>query len=235
MGTFKLVAVVETLLKPVATFKRGDMKRKIFVWFAIAEVYLLWLGGSAGAGSLSYQYDSDGRLTQAEKSADFSEYNPTAAHNFSSVLTMGDANTNGMPDSLEAYLAGYWGPDYDPFTCDSDGDGMCDWNEWMTGTDPFSADSQFAGWGSFGSSGPLEPYNYTLYWPSVPFRTYSVQFRSDLMATNWTTGATNLAATPPVNSWTHEDITNYHNFYRVQTEIAVPPPSTNTTEEGGAQ
>jgi hypothetical protein len=198
---------------------------------------VLLLVGIGFAESLSYQYDADGRLIRAEKSADFSEYDPTAAHNFSKTVTMGDANTNGMPDSLEAYLAGYWGPDYNPFTCDSDGDGVCDWNEWMLGTDPFSADSLFAGWGSVGSGGgPQEPYNYTLYWPSVPFRTYSVQFRPDLMATNWITGATNLPATPPVNSWTHEDITNAHNFYRILTMIVSPPipPSTNTVE-GGAE
>ena len=191
------------------------------------------LVGMATAASLSYQYDADGRMVSAVRNEDSEKYSLHPAHNFSSVVAMGDANTNGMPDSLEAYLAGYWGPDYDPFTCDSDGDGVCDWNEWMIGTDPFSADSQFAGWGSGGSSGPLEPYDYTLYWPSVPFRTYSVQFRPDLTDTNWITGATNLPATPPVNSWTHEGITNYHNFYRVLTEIA--PPSTNTVEEGGAQ
>jgi hypothetical protein len=205
--------------------------KKLFGLLVIA------LAGLAEAESLSYQYDADGRLVRSVKTADFSDLSPTPAHNFSSSVSMGDANTNGMPDSLEAYLAGYWGPDYDPFTCDSDGDGVCDWNEWMMGTDPFSADSIFAGWGSGGGGGPLEPYDYTIYWPSVPFRTYSVRFKPDLMATNWTTGATNLPATPPVNSWIHEDITNAHNFYRVQTMIVSPPmpPSTNTTEEGGAQ
>jgi hypothetical protein len=195
----------------------------------------LLLAGAGFAGSFSYQYDADGRLVSAEISADSEKYSLKPAHNFSSVLTMGDANTNGMPDSLEAYLAGYWGPDYDPFQCDSDGDGMCDWNEWMAGTDPFSADSQFAGWGSGGcGGGGNEPYSYTLYWPSVPFRTYAVQFKTDLMETNWMTGATNLPATPPVNSWTHEDITNYHNFYRILTDIVVPP-STNTAGEGGGE
>lgn len=187
------------------------------------------------AASLAYQYDADGRLIQAKKSDDSSEYTPTPAHNFSTVVTMGDANTNGMPDSLEAYLEGYWGVDYDPFTCDSDGDGVCDWNEWMLGTDPFSADSMFAGWGSGGSGGgPLEPYDYTLHWPSVPFKTYSVLFKWDLMDDGWITGAIDLEATPPVNSWTHEDITNRHAFYRILTDIVVPP-STNTMEEGGAE
>jgi len=211
------------------------MSRKVIIRFSVIGFVLLLLRGIATAGSFSYQYDADGRLISSEISADSEKHSLSPAHNFSSVLTMGDANTNGMPDSLEAYLAGYWGPDYNPFLCDSDGDGVCDWNEWMIGTDPFSADSCFAGWGSGGSGGSSgAPYDYVLCWPSVPFRTYSVQFRPDLMATNWITGATNLPATPPVNSWTHEDTTNAHNFYRIQTMIASPPipPSTNTVEEG---
>ena len=187
--------------------------------------------------SITYQYDADGRLTHAVKEADYSTYQLTSTHNFTSVMSMGDANTNGMPDSLEAFLAGHWGADYDPFTCDSDGDGVCDWNEWMLGTDPFSYDSRFASWGSGGSSGgPLEPYDFTVNWESAPFRVYTVLYISDLMSTNWITGATNLPATPPVNSWTHENITNRHNFYRILTDIVIPPPPpSGEGEEGGAE
>jgi len=186
---------------------------------------LVTLAGLAGAASLSYQYDEDGRLLSTEKADDFSTYSPTPVHNLSDVMVMGDANTNGMPDSLEAYLAGLWGPDYDPMQCDSDGDGVCDWNEWMLGTDPYHADSRFALWGSgiSGGGGPLDPYDYTVCWQSIPFKTYSVEYRRDLTDTNWVSGSTNLAATPPMNSWTHEDITNRHTFYRIITHIPAPP------------
>jgi hypothetical protein len=211
------------------------MKRIRDIRGAVLLVGFLLPPIALNAASLTYQYDVDGRLVQTEKSADFSKYTPTPAHNFSAVVVMGDANTNGMPDSLEAYLAGYWGPDYDPFTCDSDGDGICDWNEWMLGTDPFSYDSRFAGWGSGGSGGgPLEPYDYTVHWPSVPFKTYSVLFKWDLMNDGWITGATNLDATPPVNSWTHEDITNRHAFYRVLSQVLEPFP-TNIVQQGGGE
>jgi hypothetical protein len=200
---------------------------KIWIGLFIALFGLM----ESTAQTFSYQYDADGRLVHAAKDGDCADHTITPVHNFSSVMTMGDANTNGMPDSLEAYLAGYWGPDYDPFQCDSDGDGVCDWNEWMLGTDPFSADSLFAGWGSGGSGGsPTEPYDYTIYWPSVPFKTYSVRFKPDLMAAGWSTGATNLPATPPVNSWTHQDITNRHNFYRILTILP-----TNTVQQGGEE
>jgi hypothetical protein len=212
------------------------MNKKVLTIFSVIWISLFSPGITVTAESLSYHYDDDGRLVSAMQGGDSETLSPSAAHNFSSSVSMGDANTNGMPDTLEAYLAGYWGPDYDPFTCDSDGDGVCDWNEWMMGTDPFSADSRFVGWsgGGSGGGGPLEPYDYTIYWSSLPFKTYDVQFKPDLMDTNWTLGATNLPATPPVNSWTHEATTNRHNFYRVQTKIELPP-STNTVEEGGEE
>lgn len=152
-------------------------------------------------------------------------------------MTFGDANTNGMPDSLEAYLAGCWGPDYNPMLCDSDGDGICDRNEWMLGTNPFSYDSCFAGWGGgmSGGGGPLEPYDYTIHWSSVPFKTYAVEFMWQLTDGEWISGATNLPATPPVNSWTHEDITNRHAFYRILAVIPPPSSSTNIVDEGGSE
>jgi len=206
------------------------MKNIILAW-----VFLV----GAGWAETLYDYDADGRLLSSAAGGDFSMLDPTPVHNLSDVMVMGDANTNGMPDSLEAYLAGYWGPEYDPMTCDSDGDGVCDWNEWMMGTNPYRADSSFALWGSgiSGGGGPLEPYDYTVRWQSLPFKTYSVEYRWDLTDPVWITGATNLVATPPVNSWTHEDITNRHTFYRILTYVPVPPPppSTNTTEEGGQE
>jgi len=144
---------------------------------------------------------------------------------------VGDANTNGMPDSLEAFLAGQWSGngDYDPFTCDSDGDGMCDFNEWMLGTDPFSYDSCFStGFSGGAGGGSGNPVDITINWSSLPFKTYKVQFLPQLMPSDWVTLATNIAATPPLNSWTIEDLTNSVAFFR-----AVVEPSTNGA--GGAE
>ncbi len=198
------------------------------MWLLVLFCFL----SEAGWAETLYEYDVDGRLLSVTAGGDFSTLSPTPVHNFSETMAMGDANTNGMPDSLEAYLAGQWGPDYDPFLVDSDGDGVCDWNEWMLGTDPFHADSRFALWGfgTSGGSGSLEPYDYTVRWQSAPFKTYSVEFIWNLPNGVWISGATNLAATPPVNSWTHEDITNRHAFYRIITRIPAPP-----IEEGGSE
>lgn len=175
------------------------------------------LVGTTTATTFVYDYDVDGRLLEVRKGGDAEEYSLTPAHNISDTLALGDANTNGMPDSLEAYLAGHWGEGYDPFICDSDGDGVCDWNEWMLGTDPFSYDSVFASRPLGGSGGgvPDTPIDFTLSWSSIPFRNYAVKFKPDLLSVEWTVLTNSITATPPVNSWTHEQTTNSAGFYRV--------------------
>ena len=55
------------------------------------------------ATTLTFQYDSDGRLINTAKADDSSLYTPTSTHNISYIMSVGDANTNGMPDSLEAW------------------------------------------------------------------------------------------------------------------------------------
>lgn len=185
----------------------------------------------APATTVTYQYDSDGRLTTTTKAYDSSSLTLTPTHNISYIMSIGDANTNGMPDSLEAFLSGQWSGsgDYNPFTADSDGDGMCDFNEWMLGTDPFSYDSRFTTrFSSSNASGTNAPIDITLSWSSNPFKTYSVESISDIMLTNWVTLATNVAATPPQNSWTIEGITNMGGFYRSVLE-------TSTNNAGGGE
>lgn len=68
-------------------------------------VLILALFAGAGWAETLYDYDADGRLLSATAGGDFSMLDPTPVHNLSDVMVMGDANTNGMPDSLEAYLA----------------------------------------------------------------------------------------------------------------------------------
>ncbi len=181
-------------------------------------VLILALFAGAGWAETLYDYDADGRLLSATAGGDFSILDPTPVHNLSDVMVMGDANTNGMPDSLEAYLAGNWGSDYDPMTCDSDGDGVCDWNEWMVGSDPFSANSQFSSRFVDSQGEPTEPFDVTFSWPSVPFKIYSVQWTCSLLDDSWTVLVSNLVATPPLNSWTHENATNDNGFYRIFSE-----------------
>lgn len=188
--------------------------------------------GLAGATIFVYDYDVDGRLISTTRTGDSSIYTLTPSHNFSGTMAMGDVNTNGMPDSLEAYLAnvGGWGEEYDPFQCDSDGDGMCDWNEWMLGTDPFSYDSVFSTWpsGGYGGGIPDSPIDFTVGWSSIPFRTYAVKFKPSLMEAEWNVLTNNVEATPPINFWTHEQTTNVCGFYRV---VQV----TNTAVNGGEE
>ena len=195
------------------------MRRVVLFVFLLFSVL-----GFSEATTLTYQYDSDGRMLNSVKADDSRSYSPTATHNISYVMSVGDANTNGMPDSLEAWLSGQWSGsgDYNPLTCDSDGDGMCDMMEWMIGTDPFGYDSSFTtGFSSSSAGGTNAPIDITLTWPSLPNKIYSVESISDIMQTNWTVVATNIAATPPENSWTIEGITNMGYFYRSVVEVST--------------
>jgi len=205
------------------------MSTKITLYMCLT--FLLVSGFTEAATTLTFQYDADGRLINTAKADDSSLYTPTSTHNISYIMSVGDANTNGMPDSLEAWLSGQWSGsgDYNPFTCDSDGDGMCDMMEWMIGTDPFSYDSVFSTrFSSSNATGTNAPIDITLTWPSTPDKTYRVESKRDLMMTNnWVSLATNIAATPPQNSWTIEGITNSGHFYR-----AVLEPSTNNAGGG---
>jgi len=73
--------------------------------------------------------------------AGWAEYtNATMHHAFDS---MEDADENGVPDSLDAYLSETTLPDpYDPRASDLDGDGSDDFGEWILGTDPLTVEQQ---------------------------------------------------------------------------------------------
>jgi hypothetical protein len=106
-------------------------------------------------------------------------------------------------DSFHAWLASYGLPsngsaDY----ADSDGDGMNNWQEYLAGTNPTNAASVFKITSSQMNSGT----QFVLRWSSVSNRLYDVT-RATNLATGAAAfvpllGATNLAGTPPQNSWT---------------------------------
>ncbi len=201
----------------------GSMVCSVFLFFPVLSCSV--------AASVTCQYDCDGQLISIVKGDDSCSFSPTSTRNISYVMSVGDANTNGMPDSLEAWLSGHWSGsgDYNPFTCDSDGDGMCDFNEWMIGTDPFGYDSVFSTrFSSSSGTGTNAPVDITLTWASSPNKFYRVESVADIMQTNWSVVATNIAATPPANSYTIEGITNQGYFYRTVVEVS-------TNEAGGGE
>ncbi len=96
---------------------------------------------------------------------------------------------------------------------DSDGDGLNNWQEYLAGTIPTNGVSSF----KFTSSQMISNTQVVLRWSSTSNRLYDV-----LRATNLAAGAsafvpvpgaTNLAGTPPQNTWT--DSITRPSFYRL--------------------
>ncbi len=106
-------------------------------------------------------------------------------------------------DAFHAWLASYGLPsDGSADYLDSDGDGMNNWQEYLAGTNPTNAGSVF----KITSGQVISGAQFIVRWSSVSNRLYDVT-----RATNLATGAgafvplpsaTNLAGTPPQNTWT---------------------------------
>jgi hypothetical protein len=106
-------------------------------------------------------------------------------------------------DPFHAWLTAYGLPsDGSADYLDSDGDGLNNWQEYLAGTNPTNASSVFKITG--GQALPGE--QFVLSWLSVSNRLYDVMRGTDLAAGAGgfvpVPGATNLAGTPPENTWT---------------------------------
>ncbi|MBN1268622.1 MAG: hypothetical protein JXB04_03465, partial [Kiritimatiellae bacterium] len=96
---------------------------------------------------------------------------------------------------------------------DADGDGAPDWYELRTGTSPTNSESIFAaGGGQTEASGE----EAVVTWPSAAYKTYSLERSLDL-ASGFAAIATNIPATPPLNTYTDQPPTEVV-YYRVQVE-----------------
>lgn len=107
-----------------------------------------------------------------------------------SLGTMVDFNANEIPDAWENR---YFGQLIDDPSADSDGDGLSDWEEYLTGTSPMDASSVFAilaatpvngsnyiTW-TGGTNGSQKPYGifYTTNFPNGPWLLRGTQSRSE--------------------------------------------------------
>jgi hypothetical protein len=93
-------------------------------------------------------------------------------------LSLLDTDGDGMDDRLER---AYFGDLSHNGSGDTDGDGVSDWMELKTGTDPMNPASKFSPQaGVSPTTGQI-----TIAWPSMPGRSYRVQYKDDLSQTNW--------------------------------------------------
>ena len=96
---------------------------------------------------------------------------------------------------------------------DPDHDGMTTFEEWVAGTDPTNAAS---GLKLTGLSAPAGAGSMVIQWQSVDARTYVVSRSSNLVGAVWSVLATNLPATPPLNTYTDTTaVARPSAFYRI--------------------
>jgi Tol biopolymer transport system component len=148
---------------------------------------------------------------------------------FAADLAPGDFNNArdvyvlrlGGPDTDEDRLDDDWEVTYfgnldHDGTSDSDGDGWTDWQEFNTGTDPTNSGSIFR----VLTVDMVGGITRTVYWSSVPGRTYRVQVKFDLNDSEWQYLPGRVTATGTTASFADHGSTllGPPRFYRVELE-----------------
>jgi len=170
---------------------------------------------AVSAGEIRYSYDGADRLKEARYGTSQAKvtWQYDAAHNVTAHKVFTDTDGDGIADYWEILYFG------NLTTCnatsDWDGDGVSDYAEYVAGTDPTSKESAF-GFGSGCSAPNADPSNFVFVvrWSSETNRTYALDCSTNLMVGFDLPLATNIAATPPMNEYTHTNTTT-EGFYRV--------------------
>ena len=99
-------------------------------------------------------------------------------------------------------------------TVDSDGDSICDWQESLAGTDPFSSGSVL----SILNVGKDSPTGqFVVSWSSSTGRSYRIGYGTNLV-TPFAVAYSNIAATPPANTFTGTYTRPGFNVFRIELE-----------------
>ena len=121
-------------------------------------------------------------------------------------------NTNGLADRWENIQFG--GPIAGGASDDSDGDGMSNWKEYLTGTNPNDHGDVFAC-----TTDAVDPSGYTITWSVVEGHAYRVVITDNLLTGTWTVvwGPWTNAVGLSQQQWTDTNIVeNTSYYYRVE-------------------
>lgn len=122
-----------------------------------------------------------------------------------------DSDSDGMPDSWEIDYFGAIDADNGGADEDWDSDGTTNYDEYYAGTDPTDSTSVF-----YISLVSPASSNVEVIWQSTSGKTYTLQYTVDLTE-DWIDVETEVEATPPANSYSHE-FDGSAAFYRVVVE-----------------
>jgi hypothetical protein len=116
---------------------------------------------------------------------------------------------DGIPDTWRLFYFGTVSNILSAADADPDGDGASNWQEYIAGTNPLNAASVF----EFLPATPLSGSSFTLQWPSVVNKIYTLQSSSS-PGGGWNTIATNLIGNSQVLQWTDTNSATGARFYR---------------------
>jgi sugar lactone lactonase YvrE len=129
------------------------------------------------------------------------------------LITVGNRTGSSWGDGIpDTWRLLYFGTIYNILSAadaDPDGDGASNWQEYIAGTNPRDAASVFR----FLPAAPLTGTSFTLQWPSVVNKIYTLESSSS-PGGGWTTVATNLLGNSQVLQWTDTNAASSARFYR---------------------
>jgi hypothetical protein len=141
----------------------------------------------------------------------FASYSDRVKESYFLTNIVMDTDGDGMSDSWE--LRYFSGPTNANALSDRDFDGLNNWDEYLAGSNPTSdysvLEMDSGAVSSSGSSG------FVIQWQSEPWRTYSLQWSTNLDR-SFGTRANLIVATPPVNAYTDMVTGVGPYFYRVK-------------------
>lgn len=130
------------------------------------------------------------------------------------LITLSDRSGSswhdGIPDSWRLLWFNSVSNALSAATADPDGDGANNYQEYVAGTNPNDPASVF----QFLPGSSRGPSTFTLQWPSVVNKHYSVQASYTMFPGKWSTIATNIVGTGQSIQWTDNNAAGKTQFYR---------------------